>query len=421
LYKKTTLDNGVRVITAGMPHTASVSVCIFVGTGSRYEADKIAGVSHFIEHVVFRGSAKRPTSMDISEAIEGVGGVLNGGTDKETTLYWCKVAKEHFPLALDVLVDMLLCPRFELADIESERPVIIEEIKMGKDSPSSRVGQLIDELLCPGQPLGRDIAGSPETVQAMSRDDMLSYLGSHYLPGDTVVAVAGSVEHSQVLKAVKKALGGWSSRRKLPLFKPYIEKAGEHVHIEHRDIEQAHLCLALNGYSAFHPSRFALDLLNVILGEGMSCRLFCEVRDKLGLAYSIHSYAEHYSDAGCLTVYAGIKPETLSLTVETILGQLRLLKDKPVSAAELNKAKEAAKGRLLLRMEDSHNVAGWFGGQEILTGKIMTPDEVLAIIDAITADDIMAVANELFVLKALRLAVVGPVKADEPVEKLLAV
>jgi predicted Zn-dependent peptidase len=421
LYTKTTLDNGLRVITAEMPNTVSVSVCIFIGTGSRYEDDKIAGASHFIEHVVFRGTDKRPTAREISEAIEGVGGVLNGGTDKETTLFWCKVASQHFALGLDVLVDMLLHPRFETADIESERPVIIEEIKMGNDSPSQRVSQVIDELLCPGQPLGRDIAGSKETVQAMSRDDMLGYLKSHYLPGNAVVAIAGGVSHSDVLKAVKKTMGGWSSSSKPPTFKPFIEKKAGSVKIEHRDIEQAHLCIALHGYSAFHPDRFKLDLLNVILGEGMSCRLFYEVRDKLGLAYSISSFVEHYSDAGCLTVYAGIKPEKLALTVKTVLGQLTLLKKELVSPAELTKAKEAAKGRMLLRMEDSHNVAGWFGGQEILTGKILTMDEVVAIIDSVTAEDIMGVAKDLFVSKALRLAVVGPVKADETVEKLLKV
>jgi predicted Zn-dependent peptidase len=404
-----------------MPHTSSVSVCFFVGVGSRYESKDTAGVSHFIEHLVFRGTDKRPTAREISEAIEGVGGIINGGTDRETTVYWCKVARHHFGLALDVLVDMLLYPRFEPQDVENERQVVIEEIKMGYDSPSQMVGLLIDELLWPGHPLGRDVAGSKESVSAITREAMLDYLKSRYLPGDIVVSVAGGVKHREVLAAVSQSLGSWHSRAKLPVYEPYKEQLIRRLHIETRDIEQAHLCLALPGLSLFHPQRFVLDLLNVVLGEGMSSRLFGEVRDRLGLAYSISSFIEHFADTGSITVYAGIKTENLPLAVRTILEQLALLKEVVVSETELSKAKEMAKGRLLLRMEDSHNVAGWVGGQEVLTGQILTVDQVLAIVDAITADDIRGLAQELMVADKLRIAVVGPVKTDEPLEDLLKI
>jgi predicted Zn-dependent peptidase len=224
-----------------------------------------------------------------------------------------------------------------------------------------------------------------------------------------------------VLAAVSQSLGGWRSRAKPPVYKPYEERLERRLCVESRDIEQAHLCLALPGLSLFHPKRFVLDLLNVVLGEGMSSRLFGEVRDRLGLAYSISSFVEHFADTGSITVYAGVKPENLPLTVRTILEQLALLKETEVSMEELSKAKEMAKGRLLLRMEDSHNVAGWVGGQEILTGQILTVDQVLAIVDAITAEDIRELARELMLGDKLRLAVVGPVKADEPLEDLLKI
>jgi predicted Zn-dependent peptidase len=421
LYQKTTLDSGLRVITASMPHTHSVSVCFFVGVGSRYESDSIAGVSHFIEHLLFRGTDKRPTAREISEAIEGVGGIINGGTDRETTVYWCKVASHHFPLALDVLVDMLLCPRFEPEDIEKERQVIIEEIKMGYDSPQQRVSLLIDGLLWQGHPLGRDIAGSKESVSTISRRAMLGYLKRHYLPGDVVASVAGGIEHCQAVDAISRALGNWSREAKLPTYKPYKEHIVRRLCVEYRDIEQAHMCLALPGLSLFHRQRFVLDLLNVILGEGMSSRLFGEVRDRLGLAYSINSFVEHFADTGSIIVYAGVKPENLPMTIRVVLEQLCRLKEEAVPDIELSKAKEMAKGRLLLRMEDSRNVAGWVGGQEILTGRILDVDEVLAIVDAITADDIRGLAKELLVADELRLAVVGPVTGDDSLAELLKI
>ena len=421
MYSKTVLDNGLRVVTATMPHTHSVSVCFFVGVGSRYESDSVAGVSHFIEHLLFRGTDGRPTAREISEAIEGVGGIINGGTDRETTVYWCKVARHHFPLALDVLVDMLLRPRFDPDDIEKERQVIIEEIKMSYDSPPQRVSLLIDGLLWQGHPLGRDIAGSKDSVSAISRRAMMGYLKKHYLPGDIVASVAGGIEHREVVTAVDRALGDWSGGKKPPTYKPYKERVVRRLCVEHRDIEQAHMCLALPGLSLFHSQRFVLDLLNIVLGEGMSSRLFCEVRDRLGLAYNISSFVEHLADTGSITVYAGVKPENLPVAIRVILEQLSRLREEIISEPELSKAKELAKGRLLLRMEDSRNVAGWVGGQEVLTGQILDVDKVLAIVDAITADEIRGLACELMAADKLRLAVVGPVAEDESLVELLKI
>ena len=401
-----------------MPHTKAVSLNLFIGVGSRYEAGAEAGISHFIEHLLFKGTAKRPTAREISEAIERVGGILNGGTDKELTVYWCKVAQPHLSLALDVLVDMLLHSRFDPQDIERERQVITEEINMSKDSPPQQVNMLIDELLWPNHPLGRDIAGSKQSVAGITRDMMLDYLAAQYLPNNTVITIAGNIKHQEMVAAVNQALGNWTNQRTRSEYVAYKEQAAQRLHVETRDTEQAHLCLALPGLSLLHPKRFTLGLLNVILGEGMSSRLFTEIRDRLGLAYSIHSYTEHYLDSGSVTIYAGVETKNLSTAIKAILEQLSQLKET-VPESELSKAKELSKGRLLLRMEDSRNVAGWMGGQEILTGRILNIDQVVSIIDAITAEELKQLARELIVASQLRLAVVGPVASDQPLVELL--
>ena len=418
MYQKKILDNGLRLITVAMPHTMSVSIGIFIGVGSRYEAEAEGGVSHFIEHLLFKGTQKRPTAREISEAIEGVGGILNGGTDKELTVYWCKVAQPHFPIALEVLGDMLLHSRFDPQEIEKERQVIIEEINMTRDSPQQWVGTLIDELLWPEQPLGRDIAGNKESVAAITRGMMLDYKAGQYQPGNSVVAIAGNIQHEEMVAAVSQALGSWTNQQPTSGYSAYKEQPVRRLCIETRDIEQAHLCLALPGLSLFHPKRFTLDLLNIILGEGMSSRLFVEIRDKLGLAYSIHSYADHLLDCGAVLIYAGVEPKNLQTTIKAVLGQLSQLKEK-IPDSELTKAKEFAKGRLLLRMEDSRNVAGWIGGQEILTERILSVEQVVSIIDAITVEELKRLAEELLIGSQLRLAVVGPVTTEEPLEELL--
>jgi len=418
LYQRVTLENGLRLVTAAMPHTRSVSISFFIGAGSRYETDEQAGISHFIEHVCFKGTKKRPTSAEICTVIEGVGGMLNAGTDKELTIYWCKVAQPHFTSALDVLVDILVNSTFDPVEIEKERQVIVEEINMSLDSPSQRVAMITDGLLWPGHALGRDIAGSKESVAGINRDMLLEYLAREYQPGNAVLAIAGGVEHQEVVDAVSRAVAGWDKRQSRLDYTPYRGEIGRRVLIEKRDTEQTQLCLAMPGLSITHPERFKLDLLNVILGEGMSSRLFTEIRDKLGLAYSIHSYAEHLLDTGSIVVSAGVDNKNLTVAIKAILEEFSRLKEV-IPEAELAKAKELSKGRLLLRMEDSRSVSGWMGGQELLTGNILTVDEVIAIVDAITAEELWKLAGELLVGEELRLAVVGPISPDEPLEDLL--
>ena len=419
MYQKTTLDNGIRVVTGNMPYARSVTIGIYLATGSRYENKQEMGVSHFLEHILFKGTEKRQTAQELSEAIEGVGGILNGETDKELTVYWCKVARLHFPIALDVLTDMIMRSKFDPVEIDKERQVIIEEINRSKDSPAQEVDQITDEILWPGHPLGEDIAGTKEIVAAMTRDTMIDYMEHQYSPATAVFAIAGDVNHEEMVEAVIKATRDWRNRFQPRIYLPYKEQPNPRMRVLKKDTEQVHLCLALPGISLFDPRRFSLDLLNVVLGGGMSSRLFIEIREKLGLAYAIHSYIDHFLDSGAMIVYAGVDTKNVPIAVNAIIEQLARLKNDAVPEAELTKAKELSKGRLLLRMEDSYAVSGWMGGQEILTGTILTDEEVVAKIDAVTAKDIRSVAADLMDPAKLRLAVVGPVKDEQGLEKLL--
>jgi len=419
VFQKTVLNNGLRIVTSAMPHTRSVCISIFIGAGSRYEQPHEAGLSHFVEHLCFKGTEKRPTAKEISETIDGVGGVLNGGTDKELTVYWVKVARPHYLVALDLLVDMLRNSKFDPVEMENERKVIIEELNMSMDSPQSRVDILIDEVMWPDQALGRDIAGNKDTVSAISRQMVLDYLPRFYIPGNTVLSVAGDISHEEVVDSVAKAFGDWTVGVAGALFPAENSQDAPRLRAESRKTEQVHLCLSVRGVSHQHPDRFILDLLNVVLGEGMSSRLFLELREKRGLAYDIHSHVTYFRDSGSLAIYAGVDPKKLDLTVEAVLSELMRLRDEPIPEAEITKAKEMGKGRLLLRMEDTRSVAGWMGGQELLNGKILTVDEVVAIVDAITASEIRRVARELFLTSKLSLALVGPARNKGRLQKLL--
>jgi predicted Zn-dependent peptidase len=344
--------------------------------------------------------------------------MLNAGTDKELTIYWCKVAQPHFASALDVMSDILVNSKFDPDEIEKERQVIIEEINMSLDSPAQRVSMLIDELMWPDHPLGRDIAGSKESVAGISREMMLDYLARQYQPANAVLSIAGKIEPQETVDAVRTMTAGWSKQQTPVQYQRYHGNTGRRVLIEKRETEQTQLCMALPGLSITHPDRFKLDLMNIILGEGMSSRLFIEIRDKLGLCYSIQSYAEHFLDTGAMTISAGVDNKNLSVAVRAIIEELAKLKES-IPETELNKAKELFKGRIMLRMEDSRSVSGWLGSQEILTGEILTVDEVIAIVDAITAGELKLLAEKLLAGDKLRLAAVGPLDPDGPWEDLL--
>lgn len=419
MYQKTTLNNGLRILTSSMPHVRSVSVSILVGAGSRYEIDQQAGISHFVEHILFKGSRRRPSSREIAEAIESIGGVLNGGTDKELTIYWAKIMDSHLELSIDVLADLLRQPLFEPAEAEKERQVIIEEINMSMDSPQQRVNMLIDEVIWPDQILGQDVAGSKETVSTITMEMIRDYWACQYGPANTVVSIAGNVQQEEVESIVGRLFDDWPQTNSTAWFPAQDAQDKPKLQVEHRDTEQSHICLALRGLSNQHPDRFIFDILNVILGEGMSCRLFRELREKKGLAYDVHSYVSHFYDSGSLTVYAGVNPTNVEAATEAILGELAQLRDIPVIESELTKAKEMVKGRLVLRMEDSRSVSSWFASQELLLGKIQTIDEVIETVEAITPEDLIRVTSDLFHSQGLNLAVVGPNPNENHLASLL--
>ena len=418
MYQRSTLDNGLPVLTSSMPHTHSVSMAIFIGAGSRYESDGMAGVSHFLEHLLFKGTKQWPSAKELSEAVEGVGGIMNASTDREMTVFWCKVAKPHFRLALSVLVDMMLNPVLSSQEMEKEREVVLEELRMSNDYPTNRVDLLIDEALWPDQPMGRDVGGSQESVRNISHEQILQYMGSQYTPRNAVLSVAGNITHEEVVDLLSEALRDWTPDEPINWYPVQDGQESPRVKVEQKKTDQAHLCVALPSLPLTHPDRYALGLMNVILGEGMSSRLFLELREKESLAYDVHSSLSLYRDCGSLTVYCGVEPRKSERAISAILEQLNGLQDN-IPEAELNKARELSKGRMLLRMEDSRAVCMWMGAQETLTGGVRTVDEVVEVLDAVSTNDIERVATDLMREERLNLAVVGPFRSDRRFHKLL--
>jgi len=410
VHQKITLENGLRILTTCMPQTRSVGMGIFTGIGSRYEAKAQSGISHFIEHMLFKGTERRPTAQQISEEIEGLGGVINAETDTEATTYWAKVADNHLPVALDVLLDMFRHSRFDPQEVEKERQVIIQEIGRIMDMPESWVHSLIAQLIWPDHPVGWDIVGSTESVSAITRQDMLDYVARNYTPANTVVSLAGNLDHARAVDQISQSLGAWKPQPR-PAFLPAGDSpGGPRFRIEFKQTEQAHLCVGMRGLSLHDPDRYRLRILNVVLGEGMSSRLFLEIREKRGLAYSVGSYTTHLRDTGSVVLYAGVPPKKAPDVVSAMMEQLRLLCENPVPAAELTKAKEFIKGRTLLRMEDTFANADWVGGQEVSDREVLSVDQVIERIDAVTTEDVQRIARQLFTTNRLSLAVVGPFK-----------
>jgi len=420
MYNKIVLDNGLRVITSTMPHSRSVCIVILIGAGSCYENKEEAGISHFAEHLFFKGTQRRPTSKEISQDIEGVGGIINGGTDKEITIFWCKVASPHFAIALDVLSDLLLNSRFDNKEIEQERRIISEEINMNLDLPQEIVNMLIDELLWPAQPLGREVIGYKETISSITREQLLNHVARRYMPNNTVISVAGDIQHEEAMAQIAPLFNKWAAGELSTGYITNDKQTEARLRIEPKDIEQAHVCLAVHGFSYTHPQRFTIDLLNTALGGGMSSRLFTEIREHRGLAYDIHSYTAHFLDSGAFTIYAGVDPKKIEIAVAAILEEISQIK-QGITASELTRAKELSKGRLHLRLEDSRNVALWYGGQEILTQQILSIGDVISIVDAITIDELREVAEEVLTDSGLNLAITGPVKEEKPLRQLLKI
>ena len=407
MYQSSVLDNKLRVLTSTMAHTQSISMVICVGAGSRYESDELAGVSHFIEHLPFKGTESWPTARAVSEAIEGVGGVMNASTDREMTVFWCKVARLHYKTAFAVLMDMVLNSRLDPEEVEKEREVIQEELRMTYDQPSYRVDLLIDEAMWPDQAMGRDVGGTLETVADIQQKDIREYMHQQYNPANTVVAVAGNVTHEEVVGMLAETTRDWKPLESLDWEQATDNVEGPLVKVERRHSDQTHLCLGVPGLSLTHPDRYAFNLMNTILGDGMSSRLFLNLREEQGLAYDVHSSSSNYRDTGALVVYCGVEPSKTNDAVKTIVKEFQGMHQAP-SEQELNKAREYSKGRLLLRMEDTRAVASWLGAQELLQDSVRTPEEVVESLDAVTPADIARMAKNFLNDDKMRLAVVGP-------------
>ena len=406
-FDRTVLPNGLRILTSTFRHTNAVSIIFLFGAGSRYETPELAGASHLFEHMLFKGTPERPTPRQISEVVEGVGGTLNAFTDREVTGYWCRLAQPNYREGIDLLSDMTLNSLFKEDDIAKEKQVVYEEIRASNDSPGARTSMLLDNLLWPEQPMGRDIAGSVESVGAISRDEMLKYLETQYVASNTVIAIAGNIEHADIVEQVKGLLGGLHDGDILPMF-PYEPKPlTKRVAVEHRPTEQAHISIGLTGLDNSDPDRHALSIMSVILGETMSSRLFEEVREQRGLAYDIHSGTHFFSDCGALIVESGIDPGRVDEAIPVILAELGKMRDG-VTEAEWSQARELTKGRMMLRMEESRAVSSFLGIQELLRDKVETVEEVLAKVSAVTREDIQRVANRVIQSENLVLAIVGP-------------
>jgi len=371
-----------------------------------------------VEHLLFKGTEKRPTAQEVAEAIDGVGGVLNGGTDREYTVYYIKVARPHMDLALDVLFELVRRPLMDPSEMEKERQVILEELAMVADSPPQLVDLLLDSLLWPENPLGRDVAGTPETVNSIDRAMVMGYLAQQYVPNNILISVAGNIVHEEVVAAITAALGDWKGG-KPAAWLPAVSSNGTRCAVHYKATEQAHVSVAVPGLPLSHPDRHAISFLSVVLGEGMSSRLFIELREKRGLVYDVHSYSAHFLDAGAFNVYTGVDPKNAVAALGLVLTELSRIRDEGPTAEELTKARELSKGRLMLRMEDTRNVSGWIGAQDLLMGNVRSIEDAVAEMDAVTLEDLQRVAREIIDPAQLHLAVVGPYRSDKRFAALL--
>lgn len=419
VFEKTTLGNGIRVVSAHMPQVGSVACFVMLAAGSRYETPESKGIAHFSEHMFFKGTERRPTARTIATEIDTIGGEFNAFTGKEITGYYVKCGAETRDVALDVLTDMLLHSKLDSSEIEKEKGVILEEMNVYLDTPQRYVGSVYDRLLFDDQPLGWDILGAKETIEAATRETFVSYLESWYRPNRIVVGIAGQIGDGlhgrleQLLGGVEPGETGAPAPVALP-----PDRSPVLLHT--KQSEQAHVILGVRGYPLGHPDRYALQLLAVVLGGGMSSRFFTEVREKRGLAYYIHAANGSYTDTGTFYSGAGVDVDRVDEAIATILGELHKIAAEPVPADELEKARGYAKGRFVLRLESPQGTIQFGLRREVLEGEIEEPDELLRHLDEVTVEDVQRVARDLFDGKRLYLALVGPFDDPERFERLLA-
>jgi predicted Zn-dependent peptidase len=420
VFERQTLDNGLRLLTASMPQVASTTCFVFYAAGSRYETPETNGIAHFSEHMFFKGTESRPTARDIGVEIDGIGGEFNAFTGKEYTGYYVKCAAEHRSVALDVLSDMLRHSKFADEEIEREKGVIVEEMNMYFDTPRDFIGGVYDELLYGDQPLGWDIIGRKETVRGAKRETFLDYIGKWYKPSRMVVGVAGRLD-GDVRAEVERLFGDLEpGEADGPATVDVLGNGKPRVKVHTKQSDQAHLIIGVPSIELTHPDRYNIQVLATVLGGGMSSRLFTEVRERRGLAYYVYGVNHSYTDAGSLYAQAGVDINRIDEAVTTISDELKRIVDEPVPADELEKAKNFAKGRFVLQLENPQGLLLFGLRRELLEGQASEPDEVMAAIDAVTAEDVQRVAQDVIGSHGPNLALIGPFDDADRFEQLLA-
>jgi predicted Zn-dependent peptidase len=418
VHKLDALDNGLRVAANPMNHMESFSLGIWIRAGGRYENGKNNGISHLLEHLLFKGTKKRDTRK-IKEEIEGRGGTFNGFTAEECTCYLVKLLPKDIELGVDILSDMVLDPRLDEKEIEKEKSVVAEEINMYKDIPAQYVHEILSEMLWPGQPLGMPLAGTVKTVGSLTKKDLTGFREMYYNPQNMLVIGTGKIEEGQVLEMSKKYFGKIPGHGVPAFEKALLNQVHEHLSIEVRKTEQTHMALGFHAPDRFDPDRYVVSLANIILGANMSSRLFHIVRDEMALCYEISSSMRRYEDAGAFVISAGVDNNKLLKALEVILKVVASVKDEGVSAEELRRAKEYYKGQLLFALEDTMSFMLWLG-EKVITGEKETDArKILEKIDAVTAEDIKRAAGRIFTGKNANLAIIGPVKNAKQVREVL--
>lgn len=421
MYKKTVLKNGLRIITVPMKNTKAVTILVVVGTGSKYELKKENGISHFLEHMLFKGTKKRPNTLKIAETLDQVGGIYNAFTSRENTGYWVKVGSKHLNLALDWVSDIFLNSKLEEREINREKGVIVEEMNMYLDTPISYIEELWEQLLYGDQPAGWLVIGRKENILKFRRKNFLDYLTNHYSAKNTIVCAAGNINQKLIEKKIEKYF------KKIKVKEPksklkVIEKQNKPQSLIHfKKTDQTHICLGFRGYNLFHPQKFSQILLATILGGFMSSRLFISIRERKGLAYYVKTFSDSTTDTGYLVTQAGIDHRNVEKTIKLILKEYTTLKNKTINKLELQKAKENLKGNLTLSLESSDVQASFYAGQELLIGRILTPRQQFDKINAVSLKDIQRTAENIFKSEKLNLAVIGPFKDKERFNKLLKI
>lgn len=408
-YTRQILRNGLRLITVPMPSFESVTVLVMAGAGSRYETKHNSGISHFLEHMAFKGTEKRPSAMDIAGLIDGIGGEFNAFTGKETTGYYIKAASNNLEVCIDVLSDMLLKSKFDPVEIDKEKGVIIEEINMYEDTPMRKIGDLYENLLYGDTPLGWDIAGSKEIIRSIKREDFIAYMQSLYSAGNLTIVVAGGIDTAVSTKLVEKyflPMQQFDTIKYLPIKE---EQKTPAVLVHHKATEQIHIALGVRTVHNMHDDRYPLSVLASIIGGGMSSRLFSEIREKRGLAYYVRSSADHYMDCGSLVTNAGVDPKRVDMAIKVLMEQYQIIArgELNITDEELKKAKEYLKGHLVLELEDSRSVAAYYAHQELTETRIDNPETVLADIDKVTKEQVNEVGKKYFINAGLNLALIG--------------